>query len=74
MTYRPARTGRHETVAIRGLGHHVVRWGPDSNHPLLFLHGFADAAETYQLVADAIDPPLDCDSFDDALTNTSCTP
>ena len=58
MTYRPARAGRHATVAIRGLEHHVVRWGPDSNDPLLFLHGFADAAATFQLVADAIDPGL----------------
>jgi pimeloyl-ACP methyl ester carboxylesterase len=56
MIYRPARAGRHATVAIRGLEHHVVRWGPDSDDPLLFLHGFADAAETFQLVADAIDP------------------
>ena len=56
MTFRPARPGRHATVALRGLDHHVVRWGPDSDDPLLFLHGFADAAATFQFVADEISP------------------
>jgi pimeloyl-ACP methyl ester carboxylesterase len=58
MAYRPARAGRHSTVALRGLDHHVVRWGPDSDDPVVFLHGFADAAETFQFVADEIDPGL----------------
>lgn len=58
MAYRPARAGRHAMVALRGLDHHVVRWGPDSDDPLLLLHGFADAAETFQFVADQIDPAL----------------
>ena len=58
MTYRPARVGRHATVAIRGLEHHLVRWGPDSDDPVLCLHGFADAAATFQFVADAIDAEL----------------
>ena len=56
MTYRPARRGRHATVALRGLHHHVVRLGPDSGDPVLFLHGFADTAATFQFVADDIDP------------------
>lgn len=58
MTYRPARPGRHAMVALRGLDHHVVRWGPDSGDPVLFLHGYADAAATFQFVADEIDPEL----------------
>ena len=58
MAYRPARAGRHETVAIRGLSHHVVRWGPESEDPVLLLHGFADAAATFQFVADETDPAL----------------
>jgi pimeloyl-ACP methyl ester carboxylesterase len=58
MTYRPARPGRHATVTLRGLDHHVVRWGPDSGDPVLFLHGYADAAATFQFVADEIDPEL----------------
>ena len=58
MAYQPARAGRHETAAIRGLAHHVVRWGPDSDDPVLLLHGFADAAATFQFVADEMDPAL----------------
>ena len=58
MAYPPVREGRHETVAIRGLPHHVVRWGPDSDDPVLLLHGFADAATTFQFVADETDPAL----------------
>ena len=58
MSYRPKRPGRHGTIPIRGLGHHVVRWGPDSDDPVLFLHGFADCAATFQFVADEIDAEL----------------
>jgi pimeloyl-ACP methyl ester carboxylesterase len=58
MAYRPARAGRDATVGIRGLSHHVVRWGPDSDDPVLLLHGFADAAATFQFVADEADPAL----------------
>jgi pimeloyl-ACP methyl ester carboxylesterase len=58
MAYQPARAGRHETAVIRGLAHHVVRWGPDSDDPVLLLHGFADAAATFQFVADEMDAAL----------------
>jgi pimeloyl-ACP methyl ester carboxylesterase len=58
MTYRPLRPGRHATIPIRGLDHHLVRWGPDSDDPVLVLHGFADCAATFQFVADEIDPGL----------------
>jgi pimeloyl-ACP methyl ester carboxylesterase len=58
MSYRIARPGRHETVPIRGLAHHLVHWGPDSDDPVLLLHGFADCAATFQFVADEIGPEL----------------
>ena len=58
MSYRVQRPGRHGTVAIRGLDHHVIRWGPESDDPVLLLHGFADCAATFQFVADEIDPGL----------------
>ena len=58
MAYQPARAGRQETAVIRGLAHHVVRWGPDSDDPVLLLHGFADAAATFQFVADEMDAAL----------------
>jgi pimeloyl-ACP methyl ester carboxylesterase len=58
LTYRPVRPARHGTLPIRGLEHHVVRWGPDSGEPVLFLHGHADCAATFQFVADEISPAL----------------
>jgi pimeloyl-ACP methyl ester carboxylesterase len=58
MAYEPRRPGRHETRDFRGLAHHLIRWGPDSDDPLLFLHGYADAAATYQFVADELSPEL----------------
>jgi len=45
-------------IPIRGLAHHLIRWGPDSDDPVLLLHGFADCAATFQFVADEIDPGL----------------
>jgi pimeloyl-ACP methyl ester carboxylesterase len=58
MSYRPVRPGRHATVPVRGLAHHLIRWGPDSDDPVLLLHGFADCAATFQFIADEIDPGL----------------
>ena len=58
MSYQPQRPGRHGTIPIRGLDHHVISWGPDSDDPVLLLHGFADCAATFQFVADEIDPGL----------------
>jgi len=57
-SYQPRRPGRHETHDIRGLDHHLIRWGPDSNDPVLVLHGYADCAASFQFVADEISPDL----------------
>ncbi len=58
MTYQPRRPGRHGTHSFRGLEHHVIRWGPDSDDPVLLLHGYADCAASFQFVADEIAPTL----------------
>ena len=58
MSYEPIRPGRHSTIPIRGLDHHMIRWGPDSDDPVLVLHGYADCAATFQFVADEIAPDL----------------
>ncbi len=58
MPYRPSRPGRHQTLPIRGLEHHLIRWGPDSDDPLLLLHGYADCAASFQFTADEIAPEL----------------
>jgi pimeloyl-ACP methyl ester carboxylesterase len=51
--YQPRRLPRHETVELRGVSHHVTRWGPDGAPPLVFLHGWADTSDTFQFVVDA---------------------
>lgn len=48
------QTGRSEFVRLRGLRHHLRRWG-DPAAPLLFLlHGFLDVSGTFALLADAL--------------------
>jgi pimeloyl-ACP methyl ester carboxylesterase len=60
MSYRPIRAPRHEKIMVRGIEHHVVRWGPDSDDPVVLLHGWADTADTFQFMVDAFaqDRPL----------------
>jgi pimeloyl-ACP methyl ester carboxylesterase len=47
-------------MTVRGIEHHVVRWGPDSDDPVVLLHGWADTADTFQFLVDAFaqDRPL----------------
>ncbi len=52
MSYQPRRQGRHEMQKFRGLTHHLIRWGPDSDDPVLLLHGYADCAASFQFLAD----------------------
>ena len=54
MAYAPRRPGRHERLALRGLEHHLIRWGPDGPDPVVLLHGYADCAATFQFVADEL--------------------
>ena len=53
MSYQPRRVPRHERIALRGLDHHLTRWGPDSPSPWVLLHGWADTGDTFQFVVDA---------------------
>lgn len=53
MSYQPRRVPRHERLQLRGLDHHVTRWGPDSPAPWVMLHGWADTSDTFQFVVDA---------------------
>ena len=54
MTYQPRRLPRTEWLEIRGLRHRVLRWGPVSDDPLILLHGWADTADTFQFLVDAL--------------------
>ena len=43
-----------EQVEIRGLRHRLLRWGPPSDSPIVLLHGFLDAAPTFQFLVDEL--------------------
>jgi pimeloyl-ACP methyl ester carboxylesterase len=57
-TYRPIREARVEHRRINGLRHRIVRWGPESNAPIVLLHGFMDCSMTFQFLVDQL--PADC--------------
>ena len=52
--YVPRRVAEQKRVRLRGLDHHVLRWGPASDDPIVLLHGFLDTAETWQFVVDQL--------------------
>jgi pimeloyl-ACP methyl ester carboxylesterase len=52
--YTLRRPPRHEGLTLRGLAHRVSWWGPPSASPIVLLHGFQDAADTYQFVVDEL--------------------
>jgi len=58
------RLPRHETRAVRGLAHHVTRWGPESDDPVVLLHGWADTADTFQFLVDALEGDWPLVAFD----------
>lgn len=47
----PARTSRH---AIRGIDYSVREWGDPAAPVLIYLHGWADTAATFQFVVDEL--------------------
>lgn len=53
--YQALRQPRHATLRARGLAMHVTSWGPEPGPqpPLLLLHGWLDAGETFQFIIDA---------------------
>lgn len=52
--YLPRRPARHESRTIRGLNHRITRWGPESDDPIVLLHGHMDSAETFQFLVDEL--------------------
>ncbi len=45
---------REQTLALRGVPHRLLHWGPPSDDPILLLHGFLDTAESFQFLVDAL--------------------
>ncbi len=52
--YNPRRNAQHESLVVRGLRHHVTRWGPPTSSPVMLLHGWMDTGETFQFLVDAM--------------------
>ena len=49
------RPPRLSSIRLRGLDHGLTRWGPESDAPLVLLHGWADSGETFQFMVDAFE-------------------
>ncbi len=64
MGYQPLRSPRHEIRVIRGLRHHLTSWGPDSDSPVLLLHGWMDTGASFQFVVDCMSDDLSCVALD----------
>lgn len=64
MPYLPRRLPRHDSVTVRGIAHHVSRWGPASGDPVVMMHGWADTADTFQFVVDALEHDWPVAAFD----------
>lgn len=52
--YAPKRAPVHEDLVLRGLRHRITRWGPPSAQPIILLHGFLDAADSWQFLVDEL--------------------
>ncbi|MCE4553153.1 alpha/beta fold hydrolase [Roseateles cellulosilyticus] len=54
--YPLRRSSRSEFLTLRGLRHHVLRWGQPlpGQPPLVMLHGWMDVAASFQFVVDAL--------------------
>lgn len=64
MSYVSRRLPRTEWQHIRGLRHRLLRWGPVSDNPLVLLHGWADTADTFQFLVDALQEDWPLLAFD----------
>ena len=54
--YIPRRAHRSEFLSLRGLRHHILRWGEASagRPPLVMVHGWMDVGASFQFVVDAL--------------------
>ena len=53
VSYAPRRVARESFLRLRGHRHHVLRFGPATQPPAVFLHGWADSAATFQFLIDS---------------------
>ena len=56
MAYTPRYPARSEFLQLRGGRYHLLHWGNLQQPKLLLLHGWMDAAISFQFVVDALSP------------------
>ncbi|MBV8500669.1 MAG: alpha/beta hydrolase [Paucibacter sp.] len=64
--YQVRRSHRDEFIKLRGLSHHLLRWGePRDGQPLLVMaHGWMDVGASFQFVVDALSEAREVLAFD----------
>jgi len=53
-SYQPRRAPTADEIRVRGLRVHLTRWRGSDPHPIVLVHGFMDAGDTFQFVVDAM--------------------
>lgn len=53
-TYQQRRVSRRRTLPVRGLKYSIVEWGDSKSPTFFYLHGWGDAAATFQFVVDEL--------------------
>ncbi len=64
--YAPLRPHRDEFLTLRGLRHHLLRWGTPrpGQVPLVMVHGWMDVGASFQFVVDALREPREVIALD----------
>ncbi|MEM9208945.1 MAG: alpha/beta hydrolase [Pseudomonadota bacterium] len=52
--YQPQREAKDTRHRVRGVEYRICEWRGEDTRPLVFLHGWGDAAATFQFVVDAL--------------------
>ncbi len=64
--YAPLRPHHDEFLTLRGLRHHLLRWGEPrpGQAPLVMVHGWMDVGASFQFVVDALREPREVIALD----------
>lgn len=74
--YTPRRIHRSEFLTLRGLRHHILRWGEPraGEPPLVMVHGWMDVGASFQFVVDALPTDREIVALDWRGFGLSATP
>ncbi len=56
----PRRVPWHETLTVRGVRHRLTWWGDRTDRPVVLLHGWMDAGDTWQFLVDCLPADWSC--------------